>query len=182
MTTEPERVGEKRVVDRAEGMDKRLDLSMAIVVTAFGIFLMIAASLLSPGSIAGPIGTGDVAFITGALTVLLGLSLVIRRLLRWRADPQLLPTEGSADVPGYSASLSRVGLVWLACVIYTVVLPWVGFLLVTPLLVGALLWLLDVRRWRHLLLLSSISTAALYVFFGLILQVRLPHGLLEGVL
>jgi len=61
-------------------------------------------------------------------------------------------------------------------VAYTLLLPRAGFLLTTPVLLGAVIWLLGLRSWASLVGTALGVTAVLYVFFGRFLHVLLPMG------
>jgi hypothetical protein len=66
-------------------------------------------------------------------------------------------------------------------VVYVVVLPAVGYLLATPVLLGVVLWLLAIRGW----MLAAVPlgfTVPVFLVFSLFLNVRLPTGMLDGPL
>jgi len=76
---------------------------------------------------------------------------------------------------------ARVG-VFLGVVIltaaYALLLPWAGFLLATPVLVGVVIALMGLREWRPLLGTAIGVTVVLYLVFARFLHVLLPPGLL----
>ncbi len=65
-------------------------------------------------------------------------------------------------------------------VLYAVLLPWAGFPLATPVLLGAVIWLMGIRDWRSLVGAALGTTLALYLAFGRFLHVLLPMGPLGG--
>lgn len=163
-------------------MDKRLDVGVALAVVAFGTFFLISALSLPPGSIRGPIGPSGVPAVVGILMILGGTALVVRRVIHWRRSPIAVPPEGSADLEQYPSSFRRALLVWGVCLVYAFLLPWIGFLPLTPVLVAALLWILSFRHIRYLVIISISATVFMYLLFDLLLSVRLPEGLLTGVI
>ena len=70
-------------------------------------------------------------------------------------------------------------VVLLVALLYTFLLPWVGFLLGTPLLVFVLFKLLGGEKWWQGVILSACVTAILWWFFRIYLHVALPMGFLE---
>lgn len=57
---------------------------------------------------------------------------------------------------------------------YVFLLPRVGFLFATPVLLGAVIWLLGLREWPGLIATAAGVTLALYVVFVRMLHVLLP--------
>ncbi len=54
-----------------------------------------------------------------------------------------------------------------------------GYLVMTPLLIGSILWVLEIRNIRKILKISLLMTTILYLVFRYGLQVDLPIGLFE---
>jgi putative tricarboxylic transport membrane protein len=98
----------------------------------------------------------------------LSLTLVIRALAG-RSDPSRPP---AMRVGVFAAVIALL-------VIYAVVMPAVGFLIATPVLLAAVIWLLGLRRWVTVLGTALSVTAVLYVVFGRALHVLLPIGPLK---
>lgn len=61
-----------------------------------------------------------------------------------------------------------------AALVYYILMPILTFIPATMLFLVALFIYLGERKWWKLLLLSGITTAAIYVLFGIALNVRLP--------
>lgn len=64
-------------------------------------------------------------------------------------------------------------------VAYALLLPRVGFVVATPVLLGAVIWLLGLRAWPALTGTALGITLALYFAFGRALHVLLPMGPLK---
>jgi hypothetical protein len=75
----------------------------------------------------------------------------------------------------------RVGLLAILFVFIALV-PWLGTTLGVFLTLLALMLILGVRSWRHLLLVSLAVAATVYLLFMLLLQSRLPSGPVEAAL
>jgi len=98
----------------------------------------------------------------------LALTLIVRAV-SGRSDPSRPP----AVRLGVFA-----GLV-LLLVLYTLLLPRLGFVLMTPVLVAGAIWLLGLRQWGYLVGTAVGVTAVLYLVFARTLHVLLPMGPLK---
>lgn len=163
-------------------MDKRKDVAVAVGVMVIGAVMIVAALLLPEGSIRDPLGPAAMPIAVGVLMVVGGAGLALRRIVVWRSTPVLVPDEGSEDIDRYPASTRRAMLVWGSCLAYAILVNYVGFLILTPLLIAGLLWTLRFRRVVSVILVSLIATALMYGLFDVLLSVRLPHGPLTGLI
>ena len=163
-------------------MDRRADVAVALCVVLLGVFVLVAAQDVRPASIADPIGSRGAPHLVGAMLVLCGLALVLRRALRWRREAAIVPAEGTEDDQGVPpGSAFRALSIWTAALAYVLVLPTAGYLIATPLFLGVMLWLLAIRGWM-LLAVPLGFTVPVFLVFSLFLNVRLPTGVLDGVL
>ena len=68
-------------------------------------------------------------------------------------------------------------LLFLAeCAIYLVVLRYLGFLISTMILLGAIVRLLGEKNWVKVILISVVTSLIIYFLFGVYLGVMLPKG------
>lgn len=163
-------------------MDRRADVAVAFCVVLLGVFVLVAAQDVRPASIADPIGSRGAPHLVGVVLVLGGLALILRRALRWRREGAVVPAEGIEDDPGVPPGTAvRALSIWTAAAIYVVVLPEVGYLLATPILLALVLWLFSIRSWM-LVAVPLGFTVPVFLVFTLFLNVRLPPGILDGVL
>jgi putative tricarboxylic transport membrane protein len=111
-------------------------------------------------------------FYPRVLAVVLAVlaTVLIARSLTDRSDPSPL----SRVRAGRLFAVFGVMLLWVG------LLPYLGFPLVTPLLLVAVMWILGHRRWRSLIAVSLGLTLALYLVFVRTLNVLLPMGPLGG--
>ncbi|HET6947171.1 MAG TPA: tripartite tricarboxylate transporter TctB family protein [bacterium] len=101
-----------------------------------------------------------------ALTLAALAATLVVRAVSGRSDPSHPPAVRLRVFAGLLVLL----------VAYTLLLPRAGFLLTTPVLLGAVIWLLGLRSWASLVGTALGVTAVLYVFFGRFLHVLLPMG------
>ena len=83
---------------------------------------------------------------------------------------------GTAKESGPKGKKNLVGVLVLvaAAVAYYLLMPVLHFIPATVLLLAALFVYLGERKWWKVALLSGVTTAAVYVLFGVALHVRLP--------
>lgn len=76
----------------------------------------------------------------------------------------------------YDSTGGRVALAFAAMIVYVAVIKKVGFCISTFVLLAALLFLMDLRGWKSLLLFPLIAVVILYVVFKIFLRIYLPAG------
>ncbi|MDY4067098.1 tripartite tricarboxylate transporter TctB family protein [Bullifex sp.] len=114
--------------------------------------------------------------------------------VEWKLSPYLFPLFISLMLFVLSISLLLSGLkgmdekksekgdkktflLFLAeCAIYLVVLRYLGFLISTMILLGAIVRLLGEKNWVKVILISVVTSLIIYFLFGVYLGVMLPKG------
>jgi hypothetical protein len=103
--------------------------------------------------------------------------------VRRRSDTTIVPPHGVEDDHGVEAGYApRAISIWAAGAIYVLAMPFVGYLLATPLFVGVVLLLFSVRSWPMVVGVSIGFTIPVFLLFAEFLNVRLPTGILDGPL
>jgi hypothetical protein len=158
-------------------VDRRKDLAVAVGVAALGVAMVILAFDIPIGRIRDPIGTRAMPIVVGGLIFAGGASLAVRRLARWRRESTVVKADGSTDEqPELPAATWRALAMWGLCFGYVALLSTVGFLILTPVLIGAGLWLMEVRRPVRLVVISVVPVALMFWLLHIVLNVRLPLG------
>lgn len=151
---------------------------MALIDRVAGLGLLVLSAIYY--YLAGRIEVGLASDLLGpqyfpkllaAAIALASVWLVIRSFLPGARHNQ--PATGEAE------RLSRLWITLAMTVLYLALLPRVGFLLVTPVLLGAFTWVLGYRRWLPLVGTAVGVTVVLWLVFASLLGVRLPPGLLD---
>lgn len=164
-------------------MDRRVDLAVAWCVVILGVFVLVTAQGIKPASVPDPIGSKGGPYFVGAVLIVGGLVLALRRIVQWRREETIVPAEGMEDDQGVEpGSAFRALSIWAAAVVYVLVLPYVGYLLATPVFVGVALWLFSIRRVAMLVGVPIGFTIPVFLVFAELLNVRLPNGILDGIL
>lgn len=111
-------------------------------------------------------------YLFPALISVFGLLLAIS--LFADAWHDLKAPEDAVSGEGGKKNLAGVLVLITASIVYYILLPLIHFIPATILFLLGLFIYLGVRKWWKLALLSVITTGAVYVLFGIALNVRLP--------
>jgi putative tricarboxylic transport membrane protein len=136
------------------------------------VFLSYQSYKLGMGSLHEP-GPGFVFFWTTVVVELLSLTVVIRSFIGKTKEEE---KEGSPPVKG---GVKKVIFVLIALFLYAVLLEWVGFIIVTLLLMIFLLRVVEKKPWWLTLVAGMTITGVAYLVFETALQSHLPQGVLE---
>jgi putative tricarboxylic transport membrane protein len=124
------------------------------------------------GSLHEP-GPGFVFFWTAVVVGLLSLGVVAQSFVGKAVEEE---NEGRIFT---KAGARKVALVVIALFLYALLLEWVGFVIVTLLLMVFLLRVIEKKPWWLTLLTAVTITVVAYLVFEMALQSNLPKGLLE---
>jgi putative tricarboxylic transport membrane protein len=167
-------------------MRGRADLAPGIVLLAFGIWVIVESRNISYTNLIGndPLTPATVPTALGVLLSVLSIGLIVRSLVRPTrvstvdtVDTEDTGDTGDADstepVPRWRAA--QVGIAIVVCVGYAVLLPRLGFVITTPLLVAALI-AVAVGRERPIVttLIAILLPAGCYLLFIAALELDLP--------
>ncbi|MFZ5943232.1 MAG: tripartite tricarboxylate transporter TctB family protein [Bacillota bacterium] len=159
-------------------MFKHNDYIVGIVSILLGL-LIIAQGEMIEGQIvmsidpAGPTALPD---LMAYIMIIIGIVLVGGSLY---ANKALLERPKKKKVQDLFAEYKAVIYSCLVSVLYAALLNTIGYLIMTPILIAALLWIVQIRKISSLVKISVTMTAILYTVFALGLQVKLPLGLFE---
>lgn len=165
----------------------RRDLIAGLVLFVVAVGWTVTAHLTIRDGFGGEVGPRAFPVLLGALLAVLSLILVVQSLVRppGRGRGAADAANGaagddaatSADVPVSRIEVVSVASVIVSLLAYGYLLPRLGFLLATPLLITALLWLgLRVRNPWTIGLFAAGMTAGCYVVFNKLMGAYLPPG------
>jgi putative tricarboxylic transport membrane protein len=158
------------------------ELSLAVVLTAFAVFGLIASALIKVGSaVTDPIGPARYPQLLFVLFLALSLVYLVRQVVKVvkerRAADTAVAEEEAEDDPEKSVSIVRPVLVVAALIGYVFVLDILGYVVATTLLLFAIHIVFGVRKkWWFALIVSIVASVILKLFFGELLLVPLPTG------
>jgi hypothetical protein len=162
--------------------NKVVDLVVTIVVFALGAFIVRESSTFRTGSFPDPITARGLPYFTGGFMMFAAVVIGARQAMQWNRFPgRNTLTVGAPDEPGQEASALRAfGIVALALCLVVLMRP-LGFLIVAPVVLFAMLWVMQVRSTAKLIWFPLGFTATVWIAFSQILGVVLPLGPLTAV-
>lgn len=157
-------------------MSRRADIAVAMAISAFGAFIVVAVQGLRPGSIPDPLGAGGLPVSMGIFMIVAGLALAGRRV-PGLSDParRQVPAEGKVDeVPELPASGVRPLAIFAIILAATAAMQFIGYQLATVFAIFGTLWLMRVRSRLMLIAIPIGFAVASTIIFDTLLGVRLP--------
>jgi putative tricarboxylic transport membrane protein len=147
---------------------KRTYIIANLIWLILSVAICVESWRLSIGGFHQP-GPGFLIFFAGALLGILSLISLIQCL-----------KEREPEGPKIWAQVNflKFGLLVGVLFLYTILLPKLGFLLGTFLLLLFLFRVVEPYRWRKVFFASLLTIGVIYGFFVIILESRLPKGLL----
>ncbi|CAB1080675.1 hypothetical protein D1AOALGA4SA_8354 [Olavius algarvensis Delta 1 endosymbiont] len=76
----------------------------------------------------------------------------------------------------------RFFLMWALLIAYLLLLPQLGFIICSTVLLAAFFFLLGEKRWYLGISIAVVFSLAIYFLFAKVLQINLPMGILETLL
>ena len=159
--------------------DVRLETAVAVAGVVIGAAFIFFGSQLRQGAIPDPVTTGGMPVGTGIFIIVLSAIVGLRAIRAWSRGAELVPSEGSNDEPGFPASWTRVVVFVAGSMLWTFLLPRIGYVIATPVFLALALRLFGVRSWLKLTLVPVIFTAVCWYLFGQVLAIQIPWGFLE---
>lgn len=159
-------------------MDRRVDLGLAAAFVALGAIIIALTTTIGTTVVVDPVGPRGFGYFLGAALVFGGTAAALSRLRRWNegARGDIVPSDGAEDEDDAPVSAARPVLVVLSAGVYIALLDVLGFLLATPLFLGALLRLMQTRSARGRIVIPLAFTIVVFIVFVLGLNVGLPAG------
>lgn len=171
--------GEQTEIIRIE-MDKRVDLVISLVWIAFGIMTVTIATGFRVGGFPDPVTARGLPYFTGSYLVIAGMVLAVRRIMTWSQIPgRYAVSEGREDEPGYPATWVRSFTIAALAALWAYSLKYAGFLVATPVMMFAMLWLMKVRSTMKLIAFPLLFSFFSWLIFSQVLGVILPMGFLS---
>jgi len=137
----------------------------------FSVFISYESYHLGLGSLHQP-GPGSFFFLTGIVTALLSLTILLRSF-------KMGTSEEAKGAAFGKRGIAKIIPVLLSLFLYAMLMERLGFLIVTLLLFIFLLRMIEKKKWWLTILVSLIVTAISYLIFELGLQSQLPKGILD---
>lgn len=147
---------------------KTLDQTSSLFWLLVSIAVFVESIRLGIGTIHDP-GRGFITFGSSGILGILSLALFFQASLR---------KEGVEREPLFAGKLwKRVLFVLVSLVVYSRVMPVLGYLITTFLLMALLFWLLERKKILLVVLSSFLATLLTYLVFSKWLNCQFPDGL-----
>jgi hypothetical protein len=155
----------------------RPDLFLGLVVLGVSAGYLHAASQVPESLLADVVGAGGVPTALGRAMAALGVILCARGLLtRAPAEVAAAPSaEDDETSAGLRPHLLALGLLAILAT-YVVVMPYLGYIVSTALLVGAVARSCGAALGRNLLIIAIAGGLGLWLLFDPLLGIRMPVG------
>lgn len=147
------------------------DAVLGVAAIGLGLAYSLLADAVPTSLLSDQVGAG------GVPKVLSGALIVLGAIQVWRGA-RIGGAEGTFDVRVHGRAL---GLLAMGCG-YVVVMPHLGFLLTTAVLIVAVSVYAGIKLGRDLLVVGAVSGVAFWVIFAKLLGIAMPSGVLAGVL
>ena len=155
------------------------ELALALVVAAFGAAVVWQTTQIRISPAYAKVGPRVIPYIVGSGLVLVGLWLAVEAL----TGRATLPSADSEDVdPTLPTDWRTVGLLSGSLVVYLLLIERAGFIIASALLFFGAAFAMGSRRFARDAVIGLLLALAAYLVFTEGLNLRLPQGVLEGVL
>lgn len=147
---------------------RRADFAIGLGLLAFAAFYFQQSFAITRGFASDRLGPAFFPRLLAGTLAALAITLIVRAV-SGRSDPTRPPPIRGGVFAGIMA----------LTVVYALLMPRMGFVLATAVLLGVVIWLLGLRRLTVLAAAAVGMTLVLYVVFGRALHVLLPMGPLK---
>jgi hypothetical protein len=162
-------------------MFKRKDISVGAVSILIAAFIILQSRNLVVRTSLDPAGPTFVPEIIAWAMILIGVALIAGGLAARKADAAH-PGIARSGLIEWFAAYRQVLLIVALSLAYALLLDVVGYLFMTPILIGGIMWILNVHDIKQILRVSVPVTVVLYLVFRFGLQVKLPLGILGALI
>jgi hypothetical protein len=147
---------------------KALDLTSSLFWLLVSIWVFAESLRIGIGTVHNP-GMGFMTLGASGILGILSLVLFLQASLR--------KEEGEHQPPFAGAGWRRNVFILIALTVYARVMPILGYLITTFLLMGLLFWVLEKKRVWLVLIASLMATFFTYIVFSKWLNCQFPDGL-----
>lgn len=150
---------------------KKLHLISGVVLMCFAALICFEAGRLPFGTSKSP-GPALLPFGSGILLFLLTVVFVLK------SGPRTGKWSDSAAVLWHGLHWKRVLSTLFSLILYALLVEKLGYLITTSMLMFSLFWAKGPRRWLIALAGALAVSILSFIFFDMVLKVRLPSGIL----
>ncbi len=157
----------------------RVRFEAVIMLCIVGFYVWEGLKIPAYYSLPGVPGPSIFPIILGVVMTAAALWLLI-----FPGSPTRKEISASA-VPRWQGVLQdnwRFYLMWGLLIAYVFLLPFLGFIICSIVLLAVFFFLLGEKRWYIGISIAGVFSIGIYLLFARVLQINLPMGILEGIL
>lgn len=150
------------------GSMRVVNIILAIVLILFGCFYSYLTMHLPDRNLPNTLGSAFMPWVLVTCLYILSALLLLQTIYK-----------GSAETCDYAISKNEgIGILFLVVlvIVYIKAMAYFGFLLVTPFFLVALMLTIGARKWKEVILTSTLVPLGIYLFFQKVFQIILPAG------
>lgn len=149
------------------GNMKKWNYIISVLMLVIGAGIVVLSSKFKIKFGAGDPGAGFWPMILGVLIILLSIILLLSSMAnKSRLEEKTFTIATDAN--------KRVYLIMGVVTVFCVILYIMGFYIAAALFVPAVMYLLEVRNLKKIIVTTVLTLLAIYVVFGILLQITLP--------
>ena len=137
----------------------------SLILAALGLFIVVVSLVIGFGTLKNP-GSGLFPFLVGLLVCIQSLIVLFKQKRRGHR-------------PSFNTyEIKNLLLMSITFILWMVLMPYLGYLFVTFVVVFSFCKILRLEGWIKPLVLSICTTGLCYLLFGYLLYLDLPRGFL----
>lgn len=148
------------------------DLIIPLLAAVFTIYFLVSTAHLTWEARANGV-------LIGTLLLTLVMIQIVRIGIRLASGNATL---GLGEFASWTPTQKRRLALLATLIVFVVLVPWLGTTLSLILVMAASLWVMGVREPRTLIVVPLLTAGAVYLVFIVLLQSRLPRGIVEQLI
>ncbi len=151
-----------------DGSMRAVNIIIAITMILFGCFYSYLTMHLPDRNLPNTLGSSFVPWVLVICLYVLSILLLLQSVFK-----------GSSETCDYVISKKEgISVLFLVIIVivYIKAMAFLGFLLVTPIFLAVLMLTIGARKWKEVVLTSTLVTFGIYLFFQKVFQIILPAG------
>lgn len=155
-------------------MFKSNDWIVGVFSVLLGAFILFLASTFEVQTSLDTAGPGGVPSFLAWGILIIGIIHIVGAFVAPKVS-----VDKQSQLAKELNELKPVLQITLACAIYILIIEMLGYLIATPFLIFAIMWVVKVRDIKNLIITSLSTTVILFLVFDIGLKVKLSMGILE---
>ncbi len=151
-----------------DGSMRVVNIIVAIVLILFGCFYSYLTMHLPDRNLPNTLGSSFMPWVLAICLFVLSILLLLQSLFKVSAE--------TCDYAISKKEGTSILFLIVFVIVYIKAMEYFGFLLITPFFLVALMLTIGARKWKEVILTSTLVTFGIYLFFQKVFQIILPAG------